>query len=388
MNPLKYFKIFDRETCPCGSGKNYIDCCKSRGDKKQKPSKKPLDVQILEKLRKSLFKCCLHPDKNHCVRHIKEAHALQNNKIISELSENGHVYIMNFKKPPLIIPIEGEEPEIMTEIGKVGVNHATTATCFCDLHDDVTFAAIEKGAPAFDKESDEHKFLYAYKAFIFEYYKKLVERNGLINEIKETPSLLKKPLFVQQYRAISMTINEMQTVKNFFDKRILNKDYSDIETCVIEIDGKINFANYACIALDFDLEGKKIKNVKKGFMSRLFVTVFPEETKSYILLSCLKDDYRIYKNLFLQMKRMTIGKIKYYFDLVLPLYSENVVISPRLWEKWNDEQKNAYTFYANRKGKQFLVYRKALLFGMHNIRKVNDGFGEGQRGKLDLFEKI
>lgn len=123
-------------------------------------------------------------------------------------------------------------------------------------------------------------------------------------------------------------------------------------------------------------------------MSRLFVTVFPEETKSYILLSCLKDDYRIYKNLFLQMKRTTIDKIKYYFDLVLPLYSENVVISPRLWEKWNDERKNAYTFYANRRGKQFLVYRKALLFGMHNIRKVNDGFGEGQRGKLDLFEKI
>ncbi len=56
---------------------------------------------------------------------------------------------------------------------KVGVNHATTATCFCDVHDDEVFAPIEKrGGTIFDKESEEHKYIYAYKAFIFEYYKK------------------------------------------------------------------------------------------------------------------------------------------------------------------------------------------------------------------------
>ena len=81
-------------------------------------------------------------------------------------------------------------------IDRVGVNHATTATCFCDIHDDEVFAPIEKGAPAFDKDSDEHKYIYAYKAFIFEYYKKLVEQKVLRENITNTPSLLKTPQYI------------------------------------------------------------------------------------------------------------------------------------------------------------------------------------------------
>ena len=99
------------------------------------------------------------------------------------------MYILNPNKPPQVIPIENEEPEVLTMIDRVGVNHAT-------------FAPIEKGAPAFDKDSDEHKYIYAYKAFIFEYYKKLVEQKVLRENITNTPSLLKTPQYIQYYRAI------------------------------------------------------------------------------------------------------------------------------------------------------------------------------------------
>lgn len=388
MKFMQLFKIYDNELCPCGSGKNYIDCCKNRNDKPVKNSKKPLNVQIMEQFRKNQIKCCLYPDSARCVKHIKEAHALQNNKIISQLSEDGHVYVLNHNKPPVIIPIKNEEPEVLTKIDRVGVKHATTATCFCDIHDDEVFAPIEKGAPAFDKESDEHKYIYAYKAFIFEYYKKLVEKKALRTRISNTPSLLKKPWCVQYYRAISMTLNEMDRVKDFFDKGIVAKNYSGLETCVIEFQESINFANYACIALDFDIKGRKIRHTKKGFISRLFITIFPEEAKSYIVLSCLKTDYNIYKEFFQQLQKVNQDKLKYYLDLVLPLYSENIVISPRLWEQWSEEQQCAYTFYANRKDKQFGIYRQMIIFGMHNLRNKELGFEDGNRGKIDLFQKI
>lgn len=388
MKLLKYFKIYDKELCPCGSGKTYGKCCKIRNDKPINPSKKPLNIQIMEQLRKSQFKCCLHPEKSRCVKHIKEAHALQNNKIISQLSESGHVYILNTQKPPQIIPIENEEPEVLTLIDKVGVNHATTATCFCDIHDDEVFASIEKGAIAFDKNDERHKYIYAYKSFIFEYYKKLVEQRAFVNNIKDKPSLLKYTQYVQYYRAISMTLKEMDSVKLFFDKGIITQDYTGLETCIIELSESINFANYACIAIDFDINGRKIKHTKKKFMSRLFLTIFPEATKSYIIFSCLKTDSKIYKKFFQQVQSVNQNKLKYYLDLVLPLYSENIVISPRLWEKWSEEQQCAYTFYANRKGKQFLVFRQILIFGMHNLRKKELGFEDGNRGKIDLFQKI
>ena len=386
MSVLKYFKIYDKELCPCGSGEIYCECCKNRNDKPVKKSKKPANIQIMEQLRKSQFKCCLHPDKCKCVKHIKEAHALQNNKIISQLSEKGHVYILNAQKPPQIIPIENEEPEVLTLIDKVGVKHATTATCFCDVHDDEVFAPIEKGAPAFDKNNEEHKYIYAYKAFIFEYYKKLVEQRAFVNNIKDTPSLLRSAEYIKYYRAISMTLNEMNYVKAFFDKGIMNKDYKGLETCVIEIPESIKFATYSCIAIDFDLKGKKIRHTKKGFISRLFITIFPEETKSYIILSCLSKDIAIYKKFFQQLKTSNLEKVKYYFDLILPLYTENNVLSPRLWENWSEEQQIGYTFFANRKGKQFLLYKQILKFGIYNLRKKDDGFEKGNRGKLDLFE--
>ena len=53
MKILKYFKIYDKELCPCGSGKTYEECCKNRNDKPIKSSKKPLDIQIMEQFRKS-----------------------------------------------------------------------------------------------------------------------------------------------------------------------------------------------------------------------------------------------------------------------------------------------------------------------------------------------
>ena len=279
--------------------------------------------------------------------------------------------MLNDKKPPLIIPTEKGEIETLTLLDKVGVNRATTATCFCDIHDDEVFAAIEKGAPAFDKGNDEHKFLYAYKAFIFEYYKKLVEQKAFQRMIKAKPSVLKSRMMVAYYRDISLTMREMDTVKDTFDKAILVNDYGILQTCIIEIPGSIGFANYACIAPDYDLYGRKIKNTNRSF----------------ILLSCLYTDSKVYKDFFQQLQAANVDKVKYYFDLMLPLYSENIIISPRLWEHWTEEQQTAFTFYINLHGHLFSVYRLGMKFAMQNCRNQTTGFGDGKRGKIDLFGK-
>lgn len=78
-------KIHDNESCPCGSGVSFGKCCKHKKTK-QNNSKVPPEVQIMKRMRTSMKKCCLHPDKEKCKGRIKEAHALQNNKIISLLA--------------------------------------------------------------------------------------------------------------------------------------------------------------------------------------------------------------------------------------------------------------------------------------------------------------
>ena len=56
MNPVKYYRIFDEEPCPCGSGMKYSLCCKKREDSFQRDNKRPVEVQAAEILKKSQYK--------------------------------------------------------------------------------------------------------------------------------------------------------------------------------------------------------------------------------------------------------------------------------------------------------------------------------------------
>ena len=164
-------KIKDNEPCPCGSGLNFRKCCCGKTTAHLPSSLKPPEVLIMEKMRSSMDKCCLHPEQTNCKGKIKAAHALQNNKIISLLAgADRHVYMLDAKKQPQLISMENGEIITIAEISRTSANNATTESCFCDLHDNIAFAVIEKDAPDFDN-SEAMNFVYAYKAFVFEYYK-------------------------------------------------------------------------------------------------------------------------------------------------------------------------------------------------------------------------
>lgn len=164
---MRKFRISDKEMCPCGSGILFKDCCKNKDIVQKELSKVPPDVQIMKKMRSSMKKCCMHPDKSRCNKKIKAAHALQNNKIINILGgTDRHVYMLDAKKQPLLVPLDDRKVIPYIQISKTSVNDATTENCFCDYHDNVAFAVIEKGAPDFDDSRVDMKFIYAYKAFI------------------------------------------------------------------------------------------------------------------------------------------------------------------------------------------------------------------------------
>lgn len=348
--------------------------------------KKPPDVQVMEMMRRSLKRCCMHPDQAQCKGKIKEAHALQNNKIISMLAgSERHVFMMDAKKKPLLIPIENGELAVIVQMSKTSANNATTETCFCDLHDNIVFAAIEKGAPDFDEFNEEMKFVYAYKAFIFEYYKQRIAMDIYKECFKKNPVAFKSPSMVGMYRMLQLKMQEFEPVKSHFDKEIMAGTHRGIATYVIRIPEQIKFADYAYIAPDYDLNGKKIKHTVKGIMHRIAVTAFPESTQSYILLSCMETERPIYNKLFDQLKTASVDKIKFYMSMVLPLYSENMVLSSGLWNSWNEETQMSYTFYANLNGPNAAVYGKCIGMGLRNAAKSKSEFDYSKRGKIDLF---
>lgn len=380
------FKIRDNENCPCGSGTPYKNCCKSK-QTTIKQSKKPAEVQMMERMRKSMKKCCLHPDHAHCKGSIKEAHALQNNKIISLLAgTDRHVYILDSKRQPLLIPMEKGEIIPYVGISKTSANKATVETCFCDYHDNVAFAAIEKGAPAFDDSNDEMKFVYAYKAFIFEYYKQKMSMDIYRSCFKDNPSAFLDKTMVSMYRMLQMKMQEFEPIKKHFDTQILAGTHNGIYTCAIKLPETIKFADYAFIAPDYDLNGKKISHTKKGVMHRLAITIFPEQSCSWVLMSCLDSEKGIYARLFNQMENSSIDKIKFYLNLILPLYSENMVLSPDLWTSWDEKTQTAYTFYANLNGPDAKKMGMAIHFGLKNASRSKNPTVYKSNGKINLFQ--
>ena len=382
---LSRFRISDKEPCPCGSGKKYKECCKIKKTQVI-PSKKPPEVQIMEKMRHSLKKCCLHPDHENCKGRIKEAHALQNNKIISLLAgSERHVYMIDTKKKPLLVPLDTGEVVPIVQVSRVGVNNATTETCFCDLHDSTVFSIIEKGAPDFDNSRRDMEFVYAYKAFIFEYYKQKMAFEIFQQNFSEHHEAFLSPDMVGMYRMLQLKTNEFEPIKKHFDTQILANTFDGICTCAIKIPFQIKFACYAYIAPDYDLNGKKIRHTIKGSMHRVAITIFPEEKQSWILVSCLDSEYKIYINFFNQLKAASIDKLKFYINMVLPLYSENMVLSPTLWNSWSEEVQMAYTFYANLHGPKAHTIGMGIGMGLRNAAKDKSGNAYLSSPKINLF---
>lgn len=370
---LSQFRIVDTEPCPCGSGKVYKDCCKGKQGQ-IKTSKKPLEVQIMEKMRRSMKKCCLHPDQVNCKGKIKEAHALQNNKIISLLAGvEHHVYMIDAKRQPLLVPLDTGEIVPMVEISRTSANDATTETCFCDLHDNVAFAVIEKGAPDFDESREDMKFVYAYKAFIFEYYKQRVAFDIFRQNFKENPSAFLTPDMVGMYRMLQLKMQEFEPIRKHFDSQILANTYNGVKTCAVKLPYQIKFADYAYIALDYDLNGRKIKHTIRGVMHRVAITIFPEVNHSWLLLSCLNEEESIYRGLFEQVLSATDNKLRFYINMVLPLYSENMVLSPELWKAWDEKTQMAYTFYANLHGPEAYTFGTGIGMGLKNAARDKTG---------------
>lgn len=381
------FHIKDDELCPCGSGSPFASCCKTR-QSKQVTSRKPPEVLIMEKMR-SLVKrnsFCLHPDSSKCKGPIKKAHALQNNKIISLLAgADRHVYMLDSQRQPLLLPMDDGSILPFAQVEKISANDATTQTCFCDFHDNVAFAAIEKGAPDFDPSNEEMKFVYAYKAFIFEYYKKLVGKMAYQESFKSNPEAFLDRNSVGLYRSQQLELKEFERIKEYFDEQILSGTHDGVYTQVVKIPKQIKFACFAYIAPNYDLNGRRINHTIKGVMHRIAITAFPEKTCSWVLFSCLDDEKEYYSEFFSQLNSSPLDKIQFYLTMILPLFSENMVLSPELWKKWDVTSQFAYTHMANLFGPDALNLETAIGMALKNASRDKSGKAYSNPVKIDLF---
>jgi len=72
----------------------------------------------------------------------------------------------------------------------------------------------------------------------------------------------------------------------------------------------------------------------------------------------------------------------------LTLYSENMVLSPVLWDSWDDGTKMLYTFFANLNGPEAAIQSKGIGMLLRNAAKIKPSYNYSKRSKIYLFNLV
>ena len=271
---------------------------------------------------------CLCPRKIECSDRIIKAHSIQNNRILKKISEKGKV-----------IQIKFEDAIFTKDCSQVGRKTATTFSGFCNFHDSSIFRSIEiKDYLPRDKEQE---FLFAYRALARE-----------LNIKKTAAKIYQKGIsifgahsyFSGLLEWTKFSIKELTKLNYFFHQGLLNKDFGKIQTKLIVLDKEYSIAVSSIFAIEYDFHGNKINDLgdKKQRLKNLFLTIFPQNGKTYILLSHLTEDSLTYN--FLEEQLLSLEQIEIIkrINLLIANYCENFVLSPTKWRGLPKEEKEKF----------------------------------------------
>ena len=335
----KNIKINNAEPCLCGSGKIFKECCKnkvfsSNNGYSEEVLNNPQRINAIlqERMDKTDFKVCMFSDKSNCKLPIKNAHTLQNNGVLSVLAENNHVMVTDVLS----------KARSGSTIKKISKNKATTFYGFCEYHDDVLFKDIEV-----KEYNDEPKqnFLYSYRIIAQEYHKKQRSLSALQNCVKDNPSILQNPDVVEQYRMYKLAVNDLEEYVSIFNNAYVNESFNILYNFTYKFENQYQFAVTTMYVPCARINGEKLIDIYSKDEERLpsvFLTVIPANGCSYFIMSCLKCDYDRLKIYFDDIRNMDENKLKRFLNWNLPTYSENIVLSPRLWEQWDNKAQKEY----------------------------------------------
>lgn len=335
----KNIKINNSEPCLCGSGKKFKECCKSKIFTSSTPYSEeilnnPQRINaILQKILDSTdFKVCMYPEKSQCKMPIKNAHTLQNNGVLSTISESGHVMITDIL----------DKVRNGSILKKVSKNKATTFYGFCEYHDTYLFQDIE--IKEYNNEIKQN-FLYAYRMVAQEYHKKERTISSIQNCIKDNPSILQSSILVENYRMMDLARGDVRELMNIFNEAFVSQNFDILHSYVYKFNQQYQFAVTTMYVPASTLDGEEIVDIYSKEKDRLpsaFLTVIPTNNCSYFIMSCLKIDYPKIIKYFDEIENLEENKLKCFLNWTLPTYSENIILSPKLWDSWNAESKKEY----------------------------------------------
>lgn len=300
-------------------------------DKDDNSNKRPIYIQILDAMKDANIEECLYLDKVNCSDKIIKAHSLQNNKILNKLSENEKVLMRTPK-------MSEEGFEIVVE--PIVRSKATTFTGFCEFHDNIVFEPIEKFK--YSPDNSEQNALFAFRALAKEWHAKLGAKKVSEEFLTKNPNT---QLMEAHLMGTELGLSDIQKHVDMFKEILLEKKFDLLETKYISFNQEYLLAVSSGITSPFDFEGNKLNHltINLDIPSKfLFLTIFPEDGKTHVLLSYLKKDKNFYSFIETQLLNKNEDTQKQKITNLITINSENLVLAPSLWNKLEKSQQELF----------------------------------------------
>jgi hypothetical protein len=286
-----------------------------------------MKLELNKILKAGNIKLCLYPIKGNCSNKIAKAHSIQNNRILSKISETGMVYMPT-------VSIRNSSQAISME--KIGRKKASIFAGLCRYHDNQLFKKIDNDDYAIGNKEQEVAF--ALRSILKELYTKT----------KVVKTLNPLTAISDEVRLFQLgNIKGAEDLKGYlktFVGNIGTSNYSFLETKTIILNREFLIAVNSSINPQYDFDGSYISDLMdfQNLPKALFVNVFPQSGKTYILLSYLKRNSRYFEFLDSQLlnKREDVQRIR--LSNLLATNIENIALSPTIWNKMSKADKDAY----------------------------------------------
>jgi len=274
------------------------------------------------------------------------AHSISNKRLLLKLSDNG--YVMYFDK----------DASLMGTLQETGRNKATVFNGFCGDHDKI-FHPIDN--EDYVEGAVGQEYLFAMRASAKEYTTRAALSHAMAKRIEETaPELSEFPLDVdglELYRAFQHSfdvgLKDQSITRGIFIDTFIKSKYNVLSTTLLVVDEELPIAVSSSFNMELSYDGTVINDLSNDEsaletrMKHCFLNIFPQNGKTYCLISYLKRDRKDYD--FLQsMNGFDESLKKVIISNLLTSYTENFTANPTYWRSLSaDTLKIYFAVYAN-----------------------------------------
>ncbi len=285
------------------------------------------------------------------------AHSISNKRLLLKLSNDGQV--MHFDK----------NSSDWGSLTKTGRNAATTFQGMCGDHDKI-FHPIDN--EDYSLGNIEQEYLFAMRAAA----KEFSTRSGMVHATQERLETNQDQEFPMDDVGLKMMdlfkpgfdlgLEDQKVTRGIFIDTFKNGKYNVIETSVITVDEELPMAVSSTFNMELAYDGTLINDLSPDNysvrMKPCFLTVFPQDGKTYCLVSYLRRDRKAY-NFLGDLNNHEESEKKVIISNLITTYTENFTAEPSYWKSLSKKTAERYRE----------IYGNSMVPG-HNLFVVDNDF--------------